>query len=606
MSSDFHTRPRAMIDRRALIAASLTGGIGIASTRVLAQPGPSTTPVASPVPSPAVIPTVEPTSPPPALPDASPASPLPLTVIREQRPVESTDPVAGGDLRLFVQSADLADFSPVSFRQDFQIACSLYDPLVWLEDVTCEPQPWLAESWTWANDGRELTFTIRDDVLWHDGTPLTASDVAFSFTVYQQDFASAVSSFFSLVTCIESRDDRTVVVSFSEPDGSFLFNAGNLLVFQSLQYGFAWSSRRIGERSLDGYDWTANLPIGTGPWRLDSITESRLTLVRNEEYWGAAPYADRLILSAEDDLPTRISAWKQDEVDLVWPIPTFETSSLVSEQGRLYAADSLRTMFAAYNFDNPARLTPALMSSIEFRQALLLAMDRERYQRSIFGSFINTSKAGSISQPWARDDRIVNPQRNIDIANQLLDSIGWIDNDLDGIRETPEGDILTLVIIVENDASPELIAILQSLDGDFREIGVSSVVEVLEPAAWSDRWVNTHDFDLIGYSLLGYGAFNEFDLYGSAWDIRSNLAGWNPGGYANESVDTALDEWFAAWEVDDMQLALFKLQRAVTDDPFGLFFGFPQDPVLVRPGVLGYQPNKIWQGWNTRGLWKNS
>ena len=233
-------------------------------------------------------------------------------------------------------------------------------------------------------------------------------------------------------------------------------------------------------------------------------------------------------------------------------------------------------------------------------------MNRQGYQQSIFGSFIDTEKASSINQPWARDERIVNPQRNVDIAKQLLDSIGWVDNDGDGIRETVDGDVLALLAIVEDNAPQELIQILQLLDRDFRDIGVSLTVEVLDQTTWTDRWVNTHEFDLIGYSLLQYGAFNEFDLYGSAWDIRVNGNGWNPGGYANEAVDAALQEWFEAYEIDDMTRALYKLQRAVTDDPFGLFFGFPQDPVLVRPGILGYQPNKMWQSWNTRSMWKST
>jgi peptide/nickel transport system substrate-binding protein len=604
------------LGRRSFVAAAVTGGIGLAASSAFAlrqSPGPAgsagtpaASPIASPVASPQASPIATPTPAVTSLPGSTPVTSFPLEVIRDQRPVESTEPVSGGDLRLFVQSADLGNFSPVSFRQDFQVACSLYDPLVWLDEVTCEPKPCLAESWKWSSDGLTLTFTIRDGVSWHDGSALTADDVAFSFVVYQQDIDSAVSGFFSLVSDIHSADDRTVVVTFDRIDGSFLFNAGNLFIFQANQYGFAWSSRAQGERTLNGYDWSKNPPIGTGPWRIDAASSSQVTLTRNAKYWAGPPHAERLILTAEDDLAKRIDAWKEDKVDIIWPVTPLETSKLIEEPGRLYAAESLRTLFAAYNFNNPTRIAPDLFSSVDFRQALLLAMDRDKYQQSIFGSFIDTSKAGSITQPWARDERIVNPARNLDIANSRLDAMGWVDNDGDGIRETPAGDILSLVAIVQAGDQPELIQILLQLDADFRQIGVSLTVEELEPDAWTARWTTTHDFDLIGYSLLTYGAFDEFDLYGSAWDIRANQAGWNPGGYANEAVDAAIAEWFGTTDIEAMKVALYKLQRAVTDDPFGLFFGFPQDPVLVRSGILGYQPNKIWQSWNTRMLWKST
>jgi peptide/nickel transport system substrate-binding protein len=597
----FDSRKFRTLDRRALIAASVTGGIGLISARALATqdstPGSFATssPGASPVASHAATPIL--------FRNASPVADFPLDVIRDQRPLETTSPVTGGELRLFIQGSGLEDFSPVSFRQDFQVACSIYDPLVWLDEVTCEPKPCLAESWSWSPDGLTLTFTIRSDVSWHDGTSLTASDVAFSLIAYQQDYSSAVSGFFSLVSDIKSTDDQTVKISFSEVDGSFLFNAGNLLIFQSNQYGFAWSSRPLGERSLDGYDWNRNPPIGTGPWQYDSASPTQVVFRRNETYWAGPANADRLLLTVEDDPAKRLDSWKRNEVDVIWPIPPLQTADLLQEPGRLYAADTLRTLFAAYNFDNWARVNPYMFASVELRQALLLAVNRDAYQQSLFGSFIDTAKAGSINQPWARDERIVNPARNIDMANRLLDSIGWFDNDGDGLRETPEGDILQLVAIVESDAQPELIQILQSLDRDFGDIGVALTVDILEPDAWTERWVTTHDFDLIAYSLLEYGAFNEFDLYGSAWDIRTNNAGWNPGAYSNETVDSALAEWFAAYRIEDMQVALYKLQRAVTDDPFGLYFGFPQDPVLVRPEVYGFQPNKIWQSWNTRNMW---
>ena len=609
MFSDDQPRGIPRITRRHLLSIASLGAAGIVTGRSLALQPEATPPgsvAATPLASPAASPVASPAASPVATPEQLPAggAVFPLEVIRDQRPVEGSEPVRGGELRMFIRPDDVTNFNIASFRQDFQVGCSLYDPLVWLDEVTLEPQPWLAESWKWSNNGLTLTFVIRDDVTWHDGSPLTASDVAFSFIVYQQDVDSAVSGFFSLVDRIASTDERTVVIDFAAPDGSFLFNAGNLFVFSSQQYGFYWSSQRLGERSLNGYNWQVNRPIGTGPWKLKDASETALTMERHDGYWAGETWFDTLQLTGQDDKPGAIDAWKLDEVDVVWPVAPLETTNLIQEEGRLYAADSLRTLFAAYNFNNPARFAPDLFAAFDFRQALLLAVDREGYRQAIFGSFIDIDDAGTITQPWARDPRIVSPKRNVAKANELLDDLGWRDNDGDGIREAPSGDVLNLNLIVREGANADFIALLQGLDHGFREIGVSLAVEILSAPEWTDRWVNTHEFDLIAYDLLQYGAFDEFDLYGSAWDIRTNMNGWNPGGYRNADVDAALDEWFAAYEIDDMRLAMYKLQRAVVFDPIGLFFGFPQDPVLVRPGVLGYQPNKMWQTWNTRGMWK--
>ena len=68
-------------------------------------------------------------------------------------------------------------------------------------------------------------------------------------------------------------------------------------------------------------------------------------------------------------------------------------------------------------------------------------------------------------------------------------------------------------------------------------------------------------------------------------------------------MDEAIFTYLQSWRVDDMKEALHTIQRVTNDDPFALWLGFPQQPVLVRPTVSGFQPNKMWQSWNTWALW---
>jgi ABC-type transport system substrate-binding protein len=137
-----------------------------------------------------------------------------------------------------------------------------------------------------------------------------------------------------------------------------------------------------------------------------------------------------------------------------------------------------------------------------------------------------------------------------------------------------------------------------------KEVGVALDVQRLGADQFRDRWTATHDFDLIAFAYDLYPGFTDFDLYGSAWDIRVNSQGFNPGGYHNTDVDAAIADYFAATDLDAAREALVRLQRAANDDLFGLFFGFPQNLVLVRPDVLGFQPNMQWETWDTRKLWR--
>jgi ABC-type transport system substrate-binding protein len=108
---------------------------------------------------------------------------------------------------------------------------------------------------------------------------------------------------------------------------------------------------------------------------------------------------------------------------------------------------------------------------------------------------------------------------------------------------------------------------------------------------------------LIAYAYDLLPGFTDYDLYGSAWDIRTNPAGWNPGGYANPEADAAIEEFLGALSLARQASALRRMQRAVNDDLFGLWFGFPHDLVLVAEGIEGFVPDLSWQTARTSELW---
>jgi ABC-type transport system substrate-binding protein len=163
---------------------------------------------------------------------------------------------------------------------------------------------------------------------------------------------------------------------------------------------------------------------------------------------------------------------------------------------------------------------------------------------------------------------------------------------------------LSLVAIFLASGSDALARALARVKLDWASLGVDLRLEPLSPAEFEERWRSTRDYDLIAYAYDLYPGFTDFDLYGSRWDIRRNAFGWNPGGYANPEADEAIAEYLASATLEDQRRSLRQLQQAVDDDPFGLWLGFPGDPVLVAADVLGFQPNKVWQTANTSLLWR--
>ena len=523
------------------------------------------------------------------------ATPVPLAT-----PEAMQSPAQGGNLRLVRPGESLDNLNPAAFAVDYQVTLSYLEPLVMPDPVTMQPTPWLASRWAWRDAGLSLEFTLRDDVTWHDGTPFTAQDAAFSYTVYQTDAESAVSGFFLLAESFEATSDHVLTVSFRERDANWLLNAATLPVFSYGQYAAFWDDQSVA-RSLSGFDWQDSLPLGTGPWKFTDVSATSARFERAEPYWQPPAWADALEITVQPGLKARLDTWEAGDSALLWPVSQRDASEV--DPNRVVTAPAASVMFAAFNFANPDIPGGSYWADLRVRQAASLALNRARYAEEVFDDRIDAFAAGVVSQPWAHDANLRSPERDVIAAQSLLAEAGWLDYDGDGVREDASGLPLRPVIIVRDDARPELHAVLARVARDLFDVGFGVTVESLTPDDFDERWINARTYDLIAYAYDQVPGFTDYDLFGSRWDIRSNPAGWNPGGYANPDADAAIDAFLDAVSLERQRVALQQLQAVTNEDLFGLWFGFPRDTILVQRDVNGFAPNIAWQTAGTSALW---
>lgn len=543
--------------------------------------------------------------------DASDATPPAngRDIIDTPDPVYPGGPISGGTIRVGVATPDLGDpavFSPVAGQQDPGILGNTHESLVRPDRVTMAPVPWLAESWSWDESQTVVTYQLRRDVVWHDGTPFTAEDARFSLFAHRDDPESAARNFFVLMDDAEAVNEATLRVTLLAPDYAWILNASTQPIFQREQYLAFWQERRVGERSLNGFDWADNLPLGTGPWQFAGRDDDQITLDRFDAYWGSLAHADQLVFQGIPGSDARIEAWQSGDLDILAPVTKDEAAELADDTGRLYRVDTGSVAFAAFNFAHSERPVGGLFGDERVRQALSLAIDRERYANFVYGGAIHEDRAVTIAQPWAYDPAITSPAQDREAASALLAEAGWEDRDGDGIRESLAGQLLNPVVIVQDAAPAELTATLEFIAEDLAGVGVVLTIEALRPDAFATRWIQLRNWDLMALSYGVFPGFTDYDLYGTAWDIRTNAQGFNPGGYANGIVDLAITTLFEADADDlDVQRAILNdLQLALTDDPFALWLGHPRTLVAIRPEVLGYQPNIISPTLDMHLLWR--
>ena len=187
----------------------------------------------------------------------------------------------------------------------------IYDQVIRVGPDGLSLEPGLAESWEVSDDGLTYTFNLRE-ANFHDGTPVTAEDVAFCLNRTAFDEASSMTFFFSAVDNFEATDERTVVATLN--DVWVPFEADLALFGASIFPQAAFEAQ--GEEL-----WEA--PIGSGPFMFDSWERgAQIVLNKNPEYWDEGkPYLDQLTFKVLTDSNARMLQFQGGELDIVTDVP---------------------------------------------------------------------------------------------------------------------------------------------------------------------------------------------------------------------------------------------------------------------------------------------
>jgi peptide/nickel transport system substrate-binding protein len=150
----------------------------------------------------------------------------------------------------------------------------IYEPLVQINTVNIGKDiPWLAKSWTWSDDNKKLTLTLRDNAKWTDGKPFSADDVVFTYQMLKKYPALNVSGVD--FTSITKTGPTEVVMTFAEPSQQFFTNIVSAPIV----------SRHIWSTVGDPTKYQDPNPVGTGPFKLSTFSPQSFLLVRNDDYW---------------------------------------------------------------------------------------------------------------------------------------------------------------------------------------------------------------------------------------------------------------------------------------------------------------------------------
>ena len=474
-----------------------------------------------------------------------------------------------------------------------------------------------------SDDLTAITWTLRDDVVWSDGTPLTSEDVVFTYEYCTHPDGGCVQSDeFSGIVSVEAVGMHQVTVTFDSPKPyPFLpFVAQTTPILQKAQFGDC-----LGANMAACSD--ANFgPIGTGPFMVEEFRPNDVvTYVRNPNFRDAdmgKPFFDRVVFKGGGDAESAARAvLETGEADYAWNLqiaPAVLSAMEAAGNGTVAPAfgQAIETIWinpTDVSPDNPNRsvwmadgsnLHPFLQS-MEVRKAMSMAIDTNIIAETLYGvaghatcNFIN-APASNVSPNTSCD-------QDIDGANALLDEAGILDSDGDGFREF-NGHTLRMQYQTSTNAVRQNTQAL--IKQWWSEIGIDTELRNIDAAVYFggdpgspdtyQKFYSDLEMYTTGSSSPDMEGFLSGYRCGEAPTPDNNWTGGNTPRYCNEGYDAALDEL----SVTAGEMARAEIIIRLNDY---LVMDYALIPLVYRAGAFSAYANSLGgvqlNGWDSE-MW---
>lgn len=442
-------------------------------------------------------------------------------------------PPQPGGTAVITVSADFQAFNPVvntHFTTDDVIKHMLFTPLIQY-DEKLQPQPWLAQSWELTDTA--VTFKLRNDVRWHDGKPVTAEDVKFTFDLAKDPAAASLlgSAYLTLVKSATVVDPQTIRFAFESPHA------------QALD-GFWWPP--LPKHLLEGVQ-PAQLsqhpfnrqPVGSGPFRFGQWQPNQsLTLEANPQFpeaMGGRPNLDRVVFRIVPEATTMVTELLGGTTDVAaYTLQPDQAKQVQSQGGQgvtLQHHPSREFTFIAWNNTRP------LFADANVRRALTLAIDRKQIVDALLQGF--AVQAHGMIPPWSPMYTDIGAlPYDANQARQLLAAAGWRDTNNDRILDKGGQPFrLTLLVNSANRLHQDMATVIQQMLG---QVGVGVEIRTQEFQSMLQQYkARQYDGVIANWSLDTFKV-DPTPLFSCAQARVANSA--NRTGYCNPAVDQLMEQ----------------------------------------------------------------
>ena len=453
-------------------------------------------------------------------------------------------------------------------------------------------RPQLAKSWKWAPDSLSIAFRIDSAARWHDGAPVRADDVRFTYSVYTDTtVGSATAGQIANIDSVTTPDSLTAVFWFHKREPLQFFDATN-----QMQILPRHVLGRVARDSLRQFGATT-APVGSGRFRFVRWNRgSSLELGPDSTNYRSSPKLARVVWTIVPSAVTATTKLLGGEVDLYDVMRPENVREVLSHpEIRVISLPGTDYGFLDFNLREPARHgTPHhLFGSRELRRALSMAVDRTSMVASVFDSLGRVAVGPTVRAFPTTDTTIEGLPDSQAAASHLLDSLGWRVAGADLIRRRNGQELRFALLVSSSSLIKKKMAVL--LQEELRKIGVRMDLDQMDRATFDAR-MKARDFDA---ALATWHLGSSAGALKETWTTAAARApsGLNYGSYTNPIFDAYVDSATSAMDLGASRRYYTLAYRIAIQDAPAIWLYEPRmvlgihrriKPAAIRPDAWWY------------------
>lgn len=441
--------------------------------------------------------------------------------------------------------------------------------------------PDMAEGYEVSEGGLTYTFTLKENAVFHDKAPLTADDVVFTIERIKDPLIkSPLEAVWDGVSVARGDDNRTVIFRLSRGYASFLENTTVGILPKHI-----WGSLDPAVFSFSDYNIH---PVGSGPYRIDSIDESSngridaYTLKSWNDFAGEHPFIRKIVLSFYKNEDELVRAYRKGHIDQASSVSPRVAAGLQAE-GYTPTTAVLSRIFGL--FMNPNQND--VLRNKDVVRAIDLAINKQAIVDDVlsgFGTVIASPVPVTLGGTPASSKDMGSSAAE---ANRLLDAAGYKTNAATGIREKA-GKPLELSISTADVA--ELRAASELIKSDLAKVGINVSIKVFDIGMLNENVIRPREYEML---LFGEVVRNASDLFAFWHSSQRGDPGLNVAVYTNNRVDKVLEELIGTTDEAARAEKLSAVETEITKDAPAVFLYSPHFIYMQSGNVHHVLINRI-------------